>query len=78
MAVRQHFWKGLIALIALNALLYGRQEILSKEAYKAAFKGDGFKKRTIAMREALKKGRPKGPAATPSEIAGIHPRGLVA
>ena len=74
MAVRQHFWKGLIALIALNALLYGRAEILPKANYDQAFKGDAFKKDTIARRTALKKGRPKGPGPTPQAIAGIHPQ----
>ena len=74
MAVRQHFWKGLIALLALNALLYGRQEILPKAAYDQAFKGDAFKKQTIARRAKLKSGkRPTGTAATPAAIAGIHP-----
>jgi len=76
MAVRQHFWKGLIALLALNALLYGRHEIISKKDYDTIFKGDTFKKNTIAKRAALKKGRPKGPAATPAAIVGIHPRVL--
>ena len=74
MAVRQHFWKGLIALITLNALLYGRHEILSKKQYDVEFKGDKQKKLTQARRKALKDNkRPTGPQAVPAAIAGIHP-----
>ena len=66
MTVRQHFWKGLIALLALNALLYGRHEVVTKKMYDDTFKGDAFKKGTQARRKALKGGRPKGPAYIPS------------
>ena len=72
--IRNHFWKGLISIVALNALLYGRHEILSKKAYDAAFKGDAQKKATQARRKALgAAGRPKSPFPTPAGIAGIHP-----
>ena len=72
--IRNHFWKGLISLVALNALLYGRTEILSKKAYEVEFKGDKQKVLTKARRKALgAAGRPKSPFPTPSQIQGIHP-----
>jgi len=64
---KSHLWKGAIALIAINALLYGRHEVVSKVEFDAAFKGDAQKKLTQARRKALKAGgRPKSPAYTPS------------